>query len=70
MKTEVNLSDHYRKDLINLLTAFSKYSNISFKSITRDDIIEFLESFRKPEAHGIIDLDPSVVKGVDIRVNY
>jgi hypothetical protein len=36
MKTEINLSDHYRKDLINLLTAFSKYSNTSFKSITRE----------------------------------
>jgi integrase/recombinase XerD len=50
MKTEVNLSDHYKKDLINLLTTFSKYTKKSFKSITRDDIIDFLESFRRPEA--------------------
>lgn len=50
MKTEVNLSDHYKKDLINLLTTFSKYTKKSFKSITKDDIIYFLESFRRPEA--------------------
>lgn len=50
MKTEANLSDHYKKDLINLLTTFSKYTKKSFKSITRDDIIDFLESFRRPEA--------------------
>lgn len=50
MKTEVNLSDHYKKDLINLLTKLSKYTKKSFKSITRDDIIDFLESFRRPEA--------------------
>ena len=51
MKTEVNLSDHYRKDLIDLLTTFSRCNdNKSFKTITRNIIIEFLESFRRPEA--------------------
>ena len=51
LKTEVNLSDHYRRDLIYLLTILSKYhDNKSFKSITRIDIITFLESFRRPEA--------------------
>jgi hypothetical protein len=50
MKTEVNLSDHYRKDLIVVLTRFSKYNNNkSFKDIIRNDIVAFLESFRKPE---------------------
>jgi len=50
LKTEVNLSDHYRRDLIYLLTILSKYhDNKSFKSITRNDIITFLESFRRPE---------------------
>ena len=28
MKTEANLSDHYKKDLINLLTTFSKYTKV------------------------------------------
>ena len=36
--------------MINLLTTFSKYTKKSFKSITRDDIIDFLESFRRSEA--------------------
>jgi len=51
MKTEINPSDNYRKDNIKLLYIFSKYSrNKSFKAITREDIISFLESFRRPEA--------------------
>jgi integrase len=51
MKTEINPSDNYRKDNIKLLYTFSKYSgNKSFKAITREDIISFLESFRRPEA--------------------
>jgi hypothetical protein len=27
MKSEVNISDHYRRDLIEVLSRFSKYSN-------------------------------------------
>ncbi|MFZ0514412.1 MAG: hypothetical protein WAM14_22600 [Candidatus Nitrosopolaris sp.] len=51
MRTETNLSDHYRMDLIKFLYTFSKYNNNkSFSTITRNDIICFLESFRKPEA--------------------
>jgi integrase/recombinase XerD len=51
LKTEVNLSDHYRRDLIYLLTTLSKYyDNKSFKGITRNDIIKFLEGFRRHEA--------------------
>lgn len=51
MKTEVNLSDHYRSNLINVLSNFSKYcNNKSFKQITRDDILSFLDSFRKSES--------------------
>jgi hypothetical protein len=47
---EVNLSDNYRKDLINLLTKFSKSKdNKLFKVITRNDIVSFLDSFRKTE---------------------
>jgi integrase len=51
MKTEINPSDNYRKNNISILYTFLKYSrNKSFKAITRDDIISFLESFRRPEA--------------------
>jgi len=50
MKSEVNLSDHYRKDLIELLSKFSKYRDSRpFKDLTRTDILEFLGSFRKTE---------------------
>ena len=50
MKSEVNLSDHYRKDLIELLSKFSKYHDSRpFKDLTRKDILEFLGSFRKTE---------------------
>jgi hypothetical protein len=51
MKSEVNLSDHYRRDVIVTLYRFSKYSNDKpFKDLTRPDVIAFLDSFRKPDS--------------------
>jgi hypothetical protein len=52
MRTEVNLSDNYRMDLIRLLSTFSNYfqNKLSFKQITRDNLLAFLDSFRKPES--------------------
>jgi hypothetical protein len=50
IQTEINLSLNYKKDLIKLLTKFSNYHNKDLKHITRDDIITFLESFRRSEA--------------------
>src|SRR5215831_665373 len=51
MRTEVNPSDHYIRDTIKILGNFSYYCNDkSFKQITREDILSFLDSFRKPEA--------------------
>ena len=49
MKTEINLSQNYRKDLIMFLPRFSDYVNKNFKDVTRDDIISFLEGLRKTE---------------------
>jgi hypothetical protein len=55
MKTEVNLSDHYRGDLIMVLSKLSTYISSTknnakpFKMMTRQDIIAFLDSFRKPD---------------------
>jgi integrase/recombinase XerD len=52
MKTETNLADHYRQNIIEGLTRFSKYkdnNNKSFGEISRDDIIAFLDHFRKTE---------------------
>jgi hypothetical protein len=48
LKTEINLSTHYRRDIIDLLTKFGLRYN--FKDTTRDDVINFLDSFRKAEA--------------------
>lgn len=51
MKTETNPSDHYRRDQILLLCRFSNYHKNSkpFKEISRDDIVNFLDSLRKTE---------------------
>jgi adenine C2-methylase RlmN of 23S rRNA A2503 and tRNA A37 len=52
MKSEVNLSDHYKKDLIDLLSKFSKYNdnkNKLFKQLTWTNIIAFLETLRRTE---------------------
>jgi hypothetical protein len=50
MKTEVNLSDHYRKDLIEVLCRFTKYNkNRPIKDLERIDILSFLDSIRKTE---------------------
>jgi integrase/recombinase XerD len=51
MRQELNLSDSYRKDIIVLLGSFSMFffSKKSFKAITRENILSFLDSFRKPE---------------------
>jgi integrase len=52
MKTETNLSNSYRKSVIILLSKFSIFfkNQKSFKSITREDVLKFLDSFRKPES--------------------
>jgi integrase/recombinase XerD len=50
MKSEVNLSDNYRKDTIETLIRLSKHNdNRTFKELTRTDIIAFLDSLRKTE---------------------
>ena len=47
MRTEANLSDNYRR-----LSTFSNYfqNRLSFKGIARDNLLLFLDSFRKPES--------------------
>jgi integrase/recombinase XerD len=52
MKSEVNLSDNYRRDVIVVLSKFSKYEgnrDKPFKDLTRTDVLAFLDSFRKTE---------------------
>jgi hypothetical protein len=50
-KTEINLSDNHKRNYISLLTQLSKfyYNKKSFKEMNRQDILLFLDSFRKPE---------------------
>ncbi|HEY7081691.1 MAG TPA: site-specific integrase [Nitrososphaeraceae archaeon] len=51
MKTEINPSDNYRGGNIRILYMFSKYhQNKLFKTMTREDIISFLDSYRRPDA--------------------
>jgi integrase len=51
MRHEVNPSDNYREDVILLLAKFSLFFNNqkAFKQITREDLLSFLDSFRKSE---------------------
>jgi integrase len=51
LKSEINPSNNYRRDVIDLLCKFSAFSNNkSFKEITREDVVSFLDSFRKIES--------------------
>ena len=50
MRSEVNPSKPYQRDVIDVLTNLSKYHSYkNFKDITRDDILLYLDSFRKTE---------------------
>ena len=52
MKIDINLSDYYRRDIIVILSKLSMFfsNQKSFKSMTREDILSFLDSFRKIES--------------------
>jgi len=52
MRSEINIVDHYRKDAIILLSSFSIFHHNKklFKDILREDILAFLDSYRKPES--------------------
>jgi hypothetical protein len=52
IRTEANLSDNYRMDLIRILSTFSNYfqHKLSLKHITLDNLLAFLDAFCKPES--------------------
>ena len=52
LKNEINLSDNCRKLNIYALYRISKFFNNrkSYKELVREDLLQFLDSFRKPEA--------------------
>src|SRR4051812_5020413 len=50
IKTEINPALHYTRDLILLLCKLSKHAkNKTFNKLTREDVLAFLDSFRKTE---------------------
>jgi integrase/recombinase XerD len=50
MQTETNLSDNYRGNTIHKLKQLAEYHNPKhFKDMTRQDILNFLDKFRKSE---------------------
>ena len=55
MKNEINLSDNYRMSLLRTLSDLSNFisneekENKTFSKITEDDLLLFLNSFRKAE---------------------
>ena len=54
MKHEINLSDTYRMSTIKNLAKLSNFENLPFSEITRNELLSFLDSHRKPEP-----MDPS-----------
>jgi integrase/recombinase XerD len=50
-KIEINLSDNHKRNYISVLTQLSKFyhNKKSLKEMNRQDILLFLDSFRKPE---------------------
>jgi hypothetical protein len=50
LRSEVNLADTYRRDVIVLLCKISKYTKDKpFRNLVRSDVLEFLDSYRKTE---------------------
>jgi integrase len=51
MRSEVNPVASYRRDVIGVLTKLSKFhaSKKTFKEMSREDVLSFLDSFRKTE---------------------
>jgi hypothetical protein len=50
MKSEINPSNNYRKNIIEILCTFSEHNDKPFNTVTREDILAFLDSFRKTES--------------------
>ena len=50
-RTESNISDTYRKEVIKDLFVLSKFfgHEKSFKDMSRDDLLSYLDTLRKPE---------------------
>ena len=49
METEVNPSKNYEHSIVTCLRSLAKQIKKSFESITKEDIVLFLNSFKKSE---------------------
>jgi hypothetical protein len=47
LNTEINPSKNYRKSIVAVLCRLSKYNGKNFNDVTRQDILDFLDSYRK-----------------------
>jgi integrase/recombinase XerD len=50
IRSEVNASKAYRENILNILSKFSVYVNKDFKDFTREDVLRYLDHFRKDES--------------------
>jgi hypothetical protein len=50
LNTEINPSKNYRTSIVDVLCRLSKHNRKNFNDMTRQDILDFLDSYRKPEA--------------------
>src|SRR5919202_3187927 len=60
LRREINPSDHYRMSIIKILTSLADFyrydgnndtKNKSFKEMTREDLLAYMDGLRKPEVH-------------------
>ena len=49
METEINPSKSYEHSIVSCLRALAKQINKSFENMTKEDIVLFLNSFKKSE---------------------
>ena len=49
METEINPSKNYEQSIVSCLRALAKQTKKSFENITKEDIVIFLNSFKKSE---------------------
>ena len=50
LNTEINPSTNYKTTIIDVLCRLSRHIEKDFKNMSRQDVLDFLESYRKPEA--------------------
>ena len=55
MKTETNLADTTRTNIIKILCLISRFhKNKGFKNMTREDVLQYLDSARKPDESDVL----------------